>query len=134
MRSLLLAQSAGHVHGKEKSGAILLIGDQQEQPFVQANSVPDLSSTNSTQEYALDIDTSLGIWRFGVRILAARTKAPGQRPGDARRLRLLVPRSLEGHTEAEHPGWAAEYQLLRPYPNQRMRVVYPAPAGGSAGS
>jgi hypothetical protein len=31
---------------------------------------------------------------------------------------------LEGHTAAEHPDWMATYQLLRPYPNQRMRVVY----------
>jgi hypothetical protein len=72
MRSLLLAQSAGHVHGKEKLGAILLIGDQQEQPFVQANSVPDLSSTNSTQEYALDIDHQ-------PRDLAIRSSNPSRR-------------------------------------------------------
>ena len=25
---------------------------------------------------------------------------------------------------AEHPGWTATYELLRLYPNQRMRVVY----------
>ena len=25
---------------------------------------------------------------------------------------------------AEHPDWTATYQLLRPYPNQRQRVVY----------
>jgi hypothetical protein len=31
---------------------------------------------------------------------------------------------LEGHTEAEHRGWTATYELLRPYPNQRQRVVY----------
>jgi hypothetical protein len=31
---------------------------------------------------------------------------------------------LEWHTEAEHPGWTATYDLLRPYPNQRQRVVY----------
>ena len=31
---------------------------------------------------------------------------------------------LEGHTAAEHPGWTATYKLLRPYPNQRQRVVY----------
>jgi hypothetical protein len=41
-------------------------------------------------------------------------------------LRPVVPRpwDLEGHTAAEHPGWTAAYQLLRPYPNQRQRVVY----------
>jgi hypothetical protein len=33
-------------------------------------------------------------------------------------------RKLEWHTAAEHPGWTATYQLLRPYPNQRQRVVY----------
>jgi hypothetical protein len=31
---------------------------------------------------------------------------------------------LEGHAAAEHPGWMATYELLRPYPNQRQRVVY----------
>jgi hypothetical protein len=37
---------------------------------------------------------------------------------------FLGPWDLEGHTSAEHPGWTATYELLRPYPNQRMRVVY----------
>lgn len=31
---------------------------------------------------------------------------------------------LEWHTTAEHPGWTATYELLRPYPNQRQRVVF----------
>jgi hypothetical protein len=34
------------------------------------------------------------------------------------------PGHLEGHTAAEHLGWTATYELLRPYPNQRQRVVY----------
>jgi hypothetical protein len=38
--------------------------------------------------------------------------------------RVIGPWDLEGHTAAEHPGWVATYELLRPYPNQRMRVVY----------
>ena len=37
---------------------------------------------------------------------------------------VIGPWGLEWHTEAEHPGWTATYELLRPYPNQRMRVVY----------
>jgi hypothetical protein len=37
---------------------------------------------------------------------------------------FLGPWELEGHTAAEHPGWTATYELLRPYPNQRQRVVY----------
>jgi hypothetical protein len=37
---------------------------------------------------------------------------------------VVGPWELEGHTEAEHPGWTASYELLRSYPNQRMRVVY----------
>jgi hypothetical protein len=37
---------------------------------------------------------------------------------------FLGPWDLEGHTAAEHPGWTATYELLRPYPNQRQRVVY----------
>ena len=37
---------------------------------------------------------------------------------------VIGPWDLEGHTAAEHPGWTATYELLRPYPNQRQRVVY----------
>jgi hypothetical protein len=37
---------------------------------------------------------------------------------------FLGPWELEWHTAAEHPGWSATYELLRPYPNQRQRVVY----------
>jgi hypothetical protein len=38
--------------------------------------------------------------------------------------RTIGPWELEDHTAAAHPGWTATYELLRPYPNQRMRVVY----------
>jgi hypothetical protein len=38
--------------------------------------------------------------------------------------RVIGPDKLEGHTAAEHPGWVAVYELLRPYPNQHQRVVY----------
>jgi hypothetical protein len=31
---------------------------------------------------------------------------------------------LEPHTAKEHPGWTAEWQILSPYPRQRLRVVY----------
>jgi hypothetical protein len=37
---------------------------------------------------------------------------------------VLGPWDLEGHTAVAHPGWTATYELLRPYPNQRQRVVY----------
>ena len=37
---------------------------------------------------------------------------------------VLGPWDLEGHTAAAHPGWTATYELLRPYPNQRQRVVF----------
>jgi hypothetical protein len=37
--------------------------------------------------------------------------------------RVIGPDELEGHTAAEHPGWVARYDLLRPYPNQLQRVV-----------
>jgi hypothetical protein len=37
---------------------------------------------------------------------------------------FIGPWYLEWHTEAEHPDWTATYELLRPYPNQRQRVVY----------
>jgi len=38
--------------------------------------------------------------------------------------RSIGPEELEGHTAAEHPGWTATYELLRPYPDQLQRVVY----------
>jgi hypothetical protein len=38
--------------------------------------------------------------------------------------RVISPWDLEAHTQAEHPDWTATYELLRPYPNQRQRVVY----------
>jgi hypothetical protein len=38
--------------------------------------------------------------------------------------RVIGPWELEGHTAAEHPGWVARYELVRPYPNQLQRVVY----------
>jgi hypothetical protein len=25
---------------------------------------------------------------------------------------------------AEHPGWVARFEIVRPYPNQHLRVVY----------
>jgi hypothetical protein len=37
---------------------------------------------------------------------------------------FIGPWDLEWHTAAEYPGWTATCQLLRPYPNQRQRVVY----------
>jgi hypothetical protein len=37
---------------------------------------------------------------------------------------FLGPWDLEGHTADQHPDWTATYGLLRPYPNQRQRVVY----------
>jgi hypothetical protein len=38
--------------------------------------------------------------------------------------RVIIPHELEGHTAAEHPGWVARYELVRPYPDQLERVVY----------
>lgn len=31
---------------------------------------------------------------------------------------------LEEHTAAEHPGWTARFEIVRPYPSQVLRVVY----------
>jgi hypothetical protein len=45
---------------------------------------------------------------------------------------FIGPWYLEWHTAAEHPGWAATYELLRPCPNQRMRVVYRRSAAPSS--
>ena len=38
--------------------------------------------------------------------------------------RVIGPWELEDHTAAEHPGWVAAYELLRPYPKQLQRVVF----------
>ena len=38
--------------------------------------------------------------------------------------RVIGPWELEEHAAAEHPGWVARYELVRPYPNQLQRVVY----------
>jgi hypothetical protein len=38
--------------------------------------------------------------------------------------RCIGPDELEGHAAAEHPGWMATYELLRPYPDQLQRVVF----------
>jgi hypothetical protein len=43
---------------------------------------------------------------------------PGLQPSGHRAM------ELEDHAAAEHPGWVATYELLRPYPNQLQRVVY----------
>jgi hypothetical protein len=38
--------------------------------------------------------------------------------------RAVEPQALEVHTAAEHPGWVARYEVVRPYPHQQLRVVY----------
>ena len=38
--------------------------------------------------------------------------------------RVIGPWELQGHATAEHPGWIASYELVRPYPNQLQRVVF----------
>ena len=38
--------------------------------------------------------------------------------------RVILPWDLEGHAAAEHPGWVARYELVRPLPNQLERVVF----------
>jgi len=45
----------------------------------------------------------------------------------------FVPTWLEGHTAAEHPGWTARYEVVRPYPRQVLRVVYRRAAGQGSG-
>jgi hypothetical protein len=37
---------------------------------------------------------------------------------------VFWPRDLEGHTAQQHPGWTAVFEILAPYPHQRLRVVY----------
>jgi hypothetical protein len=38
--------------------------------------------------------------------------------------RVVGMRDLEGHAATEHPGWIARFEVVRPYPNQHLRVVY----------
>jgi hypothetical protein len=38
--------------------------------------------------------------------------------------REVLPWALELHTAAEHPGWTAHYEIVRPYPDQQLRVVF----------
>jgi hypothetical protein len=46
---------------------------------------------------------------------------------------VFWPRDLEGHTAHQHPGWTAVFEILTPYPHQRLRVVYRGSDGlGSA--
>jgi hypothetical protein len=43
---------------------------------------------------------------------------------------VFWPADLEGHTAQQHPGWTATFEIVRPYPRQRLRVVY-RQSGGS---
>jgi hypothetical protein len=37
---------------------------------------------------------------------------------------VILPWDLETHAAADHPGWAARYELVRPLPRQHERVVF----------
>jgi hypothetical protein len=37
---------------------------------------------------------------------------------------VILPWDLEAHAAADHPGWAARYELVRPLPRQYERVVF----------
>jgi hypothetical protein len=41
---------------------------------------------------------------------------------------------LEGHTAQQHPGWTATFEILKPYPHQRLRVVYRRSDGPGSGA
>jgi hypothetical protein len=45
---------------------------------------------------------------------------------------VFWPGDLEGHTAQQHPGWTATFEILRPYPRQRLRVVYRRSGGSSS--
>jgi len=42
---------------------------------------------------------------------------------------VFVPRDLEVHTTQQHPGWTARFEVVRPWPDQVLRVVYQRSAG-----
>jgi hypothetical protein len=48
--------------------------------------------------------------------------------------RVFWPRDLEGHTAQQHPGWTAVFEILSPYPHQRLRVVYRRSGGSGSGA
>jgi hypothetical protein len=37
---------------------------------------------------------------------------------------VILPWDLEAHATADHPGWAARYELVQPLPRQHERVVF----------
>jgi hypothetical protein len=37
---------------------------------------------------------------------------------------VILPWALEAHASADHPGWVARYELVRPLPDQYERVVF----------
>jgi hypothetical protein len=37
---------------------------------------------------------------------------------------VILPWDLEAHAVADHPGWVARYELVRPLPRQHERVVF----------
>jgi hypothetical protein len=37
---------------------------------------------------------------------------------------VILPWDLEAHAADDHPGWVARYELVRPLPRQRERVVF----------
>jgi hypothetical protein len=41
---------------------------------------------------------------------------------------------LEAHTALQHPGWTATFEILQPYPHQRLRVVYRRSDGPGSGA
>jgi hypothetical protein len=45
-------------------------------------------------------------------------------PLEGCRLWVVLPEDLEGHTAAEHPGWVARYELVRPLPDQLERHLW----------
>jgi hypothetical protein len=47
--------------------------------------------------------------------------------------RCFVPTWLEDHTDGEHPGWVARFEVVRPYPRQVLRVVYRRAADQGSG-
>jgi hypothetical protein len=44
------------------------------------------------------------------------------------------PGDLEPHTAQQHPGWTATFEIVRPYPRQRLRVVYRRSGGSGSDS
>jgi hypothetical protein len=108
------APSAGPPPGPflEVEGAfkLLMCGDCQVTRGGSRTAAPTTqAATGAAAELLADHDPGQPWYQWGCALCEAR---------------VIWPRELEGHTAETRPGWPATYEIVRPYPRQRLRVVY----------